>query len=140
MFNEFIHPSMLELDKLNISSTPSYVHRYHAPPDIVMEEDFPVVGPSNVGQAGVEEDEFMSSTVVDLEAMTGGMSEKGGSGLAGASQMVKGEGEQPGMLIPRIIRSPASQPEVSEADPGKSSAMATDGDDDGLDKRQLQIG
>lgn len=141
MFNEFIHPSMLELNKLNISSSPTYVHRYHAAPDVVMEEDFPVAGPSNVSQAGVEEDASMDSRVVDLEATTGGMSEEGGSGLASGSQMVKGEGERPVMLlIPRIIRSPGSQTEVSEADPAESSAMAIDGGDDGLDERQLQPG
>ena len=104
MFNEFIHPSMLKLTKLNISSTPTYVHWYHVAPDVVIEEDFLVAGPSNVSQAGVEEDASMSSREVDQEAITGGMLEEGGSGLAGASQMVKGEGEQPVMLlISRLI-------------------------------------
>ena len=141
MFNEFIHPSMLELNKLNISSTPTYIHRYHAAPDVVMEENVLVAGPSNVSQAGVEEDASMSSREVDLAATTGGMSEEGGSRLASASKMVKGEGEQPVMLlIPRLIRSPASQTEVSEVDPAESSAMAIDGGDDGLDQCQLQPG
>jgi hypothetical protein len=140
MFNEFIHPSMLEMNKLNISSSPSYEHRYHVTPDIVMAENFLVSGPSHIVQPGVEEDKLMRARVVNLEAVTRGMSENGGSGLARASQMVKEDDNRPRMLIPRRIRSPASQTEVSEADPGESSAMAIDGGVDGSDERQLQPG
>ena len=42
--------------------------------------------------------------------------------------------------MPRIIRSPASQTEVSEVDGGESSAMAVDEGDEELDERLLQPG
>jgi hypothetical protein len=140
MFNECIHPSMLEMNKLNISSSPTYEHRYHVTPDIVMAENFLVSGPSDVVQPGVEEEKLMRKRVFNLEAATGGMSENGGSGLAQASQMVKKDNNRPGMGIPRRIQSPASQTEVSEAEPGESSAMAIDGGYDGSDEPQLQPG
>src|SRR6202790_2863115 len=38
MFNEFIHPSMLEMKKLNISSSQTFEHGDQVPPTIVMAE------------------------------------------------------------------------------------------------------
>ena len=139
MFNECIHPSMLKLNKLNISLTPTYVHRYHAAPDIVMEEEFPIAGPSHGTLASGEED-VTSSRGINKMAVIGVMSQKVGSSPAGASGMVKGEDQGPRMLMPRVIRSPASQMEASEVDPGESSAMAIDGAEDGGDEVQRQRG
>lgn len=138
MFDECIHPSMLELNKLNISSSPSYVHRVHLVPDIVMADDVPVAGPSCGTFAGVQD--VMSSGVVDRMGAVGVMSEKVGSSTAGASQMVKEEDKRPRIPMPRIIRSPASQTEASEVDRGESSAMAIDGAEDELDGDQGEPG
>lgn len=91
MFSDFIHPSMLELNKLNILSSPKFVHWYHAAHDLAMEEDLPVAGPSHVAQAGVEEGDPMSSWVVTQEAAKEDMLEKVGSGEAGASGLVQEE-------------------------------------------------
>lgn len=85
---------MLELTNLNILSSPSYVHWYHAAPNVVMEEDFPVAEPSHVGLAGAEEDEAISSWVAHLEAGSGAMSEMVGSGAAGALGLVKEEKDE----------------------------------------------
>ena len=139
MFNECIHPSMLELNKLNISSMPTYVHRYHAAPNVVMEEEFPIAGPSHGTLAGGEED-VTSSQGVDEMAVVGVMSQKVGSSPAGASGMVKGEDQGPRMLMPRVIQLPASQMEASEVDPGESSAMAIDGAKDGSNEVQRRRG
>ena len=50
LFTKFIHPSMVELNKLNILMSPSCLHRYHTAPDIYM-EDLPGAGPLHVAQA-----------------------------------------------------------------------------------------
>ena len=125
---------MLKLNKLNISSSPSYVHQVHLAPDIVMEDDVPVAGPSCGTFASVQD--VMSSGVVNQMAAVGVMSEKVGSSMAGASRMVKEEDKQPRIQMPKIIWSPASQTEASEVDWWESSAMAIDGAKDELDGDQ----
>jgi hypothetical protein len=72
-------------------------------PDIAMEEDVLVAGPSHVVQADV------------------------GIGQVGASELVKEvQDEQPRMVMPLMMTSPASQTEVDEVEMGESSAMAVD--------------
>jgi hypothetical protein len=134
MFNEFIHPGMLQLNKLHISSSPRYVHGDHTGPDIPM-EDLPMVGPSDEAEAAVEGGgETMSSWRFTLEAAPDVTSEKVESGEPGPSGLVQEEKDNlPGIpMSQRMMFSPASQTETDEVDAGESSAMSVDQPDKGL--------
>jgi hypothetical protein len=88
----------------------------HAVPKVAMEEDIHVAGPSHVMQAEV------------------------GSGEAGVSGLVKKlEDEQPSLVMPFIIPSPATQTKVDEVEMGESSAMAIDRPEEGVQNLKTRI-
>lgn len=116
MFSEFIHPSMLDLNQLQISSSPRYLQRSHAAPDVAMEEEVPIAGPSHVVQA------------------------EGGIGEGGVSELVNEvRDERPRMVMPLMMASPASQTEVDEVEMGESSAMAVDRPQEGVPDWRTRI-
>ena len=76
-----------------------------------------------------------------IEPGGGALSERGGTPQATGSPGVRqAMASRPRLLIPRTIRSPASQTEASEVDAGESSAMAVDGRSDQAQDRQLRDG
>ena len=88
----------------------------HAVPKGAMEEDIPVAGPSHVMQA------------------------EAGSGEAGVSRLVKElDDEQPLLVMPFIIPSPAMQTKVDEVEMGESSAMAIDRREEGVQNLKTRI-
>jgi hypothetical protein len=101
VFNDIIHPGMLELNKLRITPSPMSSNQYHRAGVFAMEEESPVAGPSCLAQASVQQNNERGSPVVALEAAMDAISEEVGSG--GSSLIKEEEDEQPRMVMPRIM-------------------------------------
>jgi hypothetical protein len=141
MFTEFVHPNMLQLNKLQISAGQSIVHPFQMSPDVPMEEDFQDPGPSPVATARVEGAHAVRSGEVAKVSIEGDMSEKVGSGEGGASGLgPKQKAVLPGMPIAAMrMLSPTSQTDMSYDDQDDPCAMALDNPTESLEKGQGQL-
>jgi hypothetical protein len=141
MFTEFVHPSMLQLNMLQISANESVAHGLQVAPDLPMEEDIPDAGPFPVATARDEEARAHGSGVVTKVSFEEDISEKVGSGEAGASGLGdKQKAMLPGMPISAMrMLSPTSQTDMNYDDPEDPCAMALDSPQEALQKGQGQL-
>jgi hypothetical protein len=105
IFNEIIHPGILEPPNFNMTPSPIRSIRYHQGARVAAVEERAVAGPSNTIRASSEAyDGYNGSRGVALEAATDAMSEEVQSGDAGGFVLIKEEeDEQPKMTMPRIM-------------------------------------
>jgi hypothetical protein len=122
---------MLQLNKLRITPSPNPSRQYHRAADVAMEEERPVAGPSHAVWASGQDDREMGSQVVSPDAALNTMSEVENGDESGSVLTKEEEAEQPRMVMPRIMQSPASG--IEDEYDLDSFAMAIDKADKELD-------